>query len=116
DLDRFLASRRNRAQSGSLEAIFDGHLNAPEHVLVMLTEEEEAFELESKFFRAAHARRMPMLKVCWWQDPDDVRRRLRDVGIPVDDVESRGELVIRDAWPVYRQNGSDGLLTLWADQ
>lgn len=116
DLDGFLASKRNGAQADSFEAILRHQLSPPEHILVMLTEPEQVFELEARFFRAAFERGYPLLKACWWQQPDDVRRRLGEAGLPVSELETAGRLVVWDLWSVYRQSGADGILALWQEQ
>jgi excisionase family DNA binding protein len=116
DLDAFVMARRNAARYDSLEAILEHQMSPPEHVVVLLTDPQRVYELEVTFFRAALDRGHPILKACWWQNVDDVRRRLIAAGIPVADLEASGRFVIWDMWSVYRRGGADGVLELFASQ
>jgi len=116
DLDNFLLARRNGARYDSLEAILRHQVSPPEHIMVMLTDPERVYELETAFFQAAIKRGYPILKPCWWQNVDEVRQRLGAAGIPVADLEAAGRLVIWDLWSVYREGGTQGVLDLFARQ
>lgn len=116
DLDAFLAARKNGARADSLESMLRHQLTPPEHILVMLTEPEKVFELEATFFRTAYRRGYPMLKACWWQQPDEVRQRLAEAGLPVAELESTGRLVVWDLWSVYRSGGAEAVLDLWRER
>lgn len=116
DLETFLLNRRNDARSNSLEAICRHQLSPPEHILVMLTDPARVYEIEIAFFRAALQRGYPILKACWWQNPNEVRRRLMEAGIPVAELERKGELVIWDLWTAYRNGGTEAVLGLFARQ
>jgi excisionase family DNA binding protein len=118
DLAEFLRINRNRgpSQPVSLTNIFRRQLNAPEHLLVMLTEPEKVYELEIEFFKVALGLRMPIMKGCWWQQPDEVRQRYSDAGLPVDDLERQGKFVILNFWEIYRAGGPKSVLDTWVEQ
>ncbi len=116
DLDGFLLARRNNARSDSLETILRHQVSPPEHIIVMLTDPERVYELEAAFFKVALQRGYPILKPCWWQNVDEVRRRLEAAGIPVTDLEAAGRFVLWDLWTVYRDGGAQGVLDLFTRQ
>lgn len=116
DLEAFLLARRNDARFDSLEAIFRHQLSPPEHILVMVTDPDRVYGLETAFLSAAVKRGYPILKACWWQNPNEVRRRLVEAGIPVADLERKHELVIWDLWNVHRDGGAEAVLDLFVRQ
>jgi len=116
DLDAFLLAGRNRARYSSLEGILSHQVSPPEHIIVMLTDPERVYELETAFFQEAIKRGYPILKPCWWQNVDEVRRRLEGAGIPVGDLEAAGRFVIWDMWSVYREGGTQAVLDLFTRQ
>lgn len=116
DLDSFLLARRNDARYESLETILRHQLSPPEHIIVMLTDPERVYEVEATFFRVATERGYPILKPCWWQNVDEVRKRLVAAGIPIAELEAAGRFVIWDLWSVYRDGGVDAVLDLFARQ
>lgn len=118
DLAEFLRSNRNcgPSQSVSLRDIFRRQLSIPEHLLVMLTDPEMVYDLEVEFFKVALDLRMPIMKGCWWQQPDEVRQRYTDAGIPVDDLERQGRFAIHNFWDAYRSGGAQSVLNIWVVQ
>jgi len=118
DLAEFLRVNRNcgQLQSVSLRDIFRRQLSAPEHLLVMLTEPEKVYDLEIEFFKVALDLRMPIMKGCWWQHPDEVCQRYIEAGLPVDDLERQGKFAIHNFWDIYRSGGAQGVLNTWVKQ
>lgn len=118
DLAEFLRVNRNcgPSQPVSLKDIFRRQLNTPEHLLVMLTDPDKVYDLEIEFFRVALDLKMPIMKGCWWQPPDEVRQRYSDAGLPVDDLENQGKFAIHNFWDIYRAGGAHGVLDAWVQQ
>ena len=118
DLAEFIRSNRNcgPTQATSLKDIFRRQLSAPEHLLVMLTDPERVYDLELEFFKLALDLRMPIMKGCWWQQPDEVRRRYSEAGLPVDDLERQGKFALHNFWDAYHSGGAQGVLDLWVMQ
>jgi hypothetical protein len=54
-----------------------------------------------------------LLKGCWWQNPDNVRRDLLKSGLPIADLETRGDLVILDLSKTYDHFGPVGAAGVW---
>jgi excisionase family DNA binding protein len=115
DLSEFLRARRNSSPlpRSSLKSIFRNQLLEPEHLMVMLTNPEKVFELEVEFFQVALEQEMPIFKGCWWQQPDEVRHRYVEAGLPVEKLEKQGRFVIHNFWGAYSRAGAQGVLDLW---
>lgn len=118
DLAEFLRARRNCGpqEANSLREIFRRQLHMPEHLMVMLTDPEDVYALEIEFFQVALELRMPILKGCWWQHPDDVRQRYLEAGLPIEKLEREGKFALHNFWAAYHSGGSQGVLELWASQ
>jgi excisionase family DNA binding protein len=118
DLAEYLRANRNSSptHSKSLRDIFRRQLSAPEHLMVMLTEPEKVYELEVEFFKTALDLGMPIMKGCWWQQPDVVRQRYSEAGIPVDVLERQGKFAIFNFWDAYHSRGAQGVLDIWMMQ
>jgi excisionase family DNA binding protein len=118
DLSEFLLSNRNCGPThpNSLREIFRQQLIVPEHLLVMLTEPDKVYDLEIEFFKVAVDRNFPIMKGCWWQQPDVVRHRYKEAGLPIDDLERKGKFALHNFWDAYRAWGEDGVLDIWVKQ
>jgi len=118
DLAEFMRAHRNCSPmpSNSLKEIFRRHLSIPEHLMVMLTEPQKVYELEIEFFKTALELRMPILKGCWWQKPDQVRQRYIEAGLPIEDLERQGRFALHNFWDAYSSGGAQGVLNLWVMQ
>ncbi len=83
------------------------------HILGIFSDRDEFLNFERTFFRSAPRGRYRLLKGCWWQNPDDVRRDLLKSGLPIADLETRGDLVILDLSKTYDRFGPVGAAGAW---
>ncbi len=114
DLETFLVQRR-REQTASvpLREMVNTRLGKNEHLLVLLPDRQAVWSLEVEFFKLALERKLPLLKGCWWQHPDDVRQRYSEAGLPVTALEATGQLVIHNFSAAYRNGGAGAVVDLW---
>ncbi|MFO0754759.1 MAG: MEDS domain-containing protein [Thermodesulfovibrionales bacterium] len=71
------------------------------HVLGVFIEKEDIAAFETSFFAALLNKNYCLFKACWWQHPDDVRFSLSRGGLPVEELEASGSLVIVDLNKVF---------------
>lgn len=116
DLETFVNARRTGSQVVPVEQIFSSNFVPPEHVLVMLTNQDAVYEMESGFFKIGRQQSRHLLKGCWWQHPDDVRQRYADAGIPVEEWETEGWLFIEDFRSLYRARGPEAVYEVWTQR
>lgn len=85
------------------------------HVLGVFTEKEDIAAFELSFFLAATKRNHALFKACWWQHPDDVRLYFNRGGLPVEELESSGSLVIADLSKAFCTSGPVRAAEEWLD-
>jgi excisionase family DNA binding protein len=83
------------------------------HVLGFFSNQQEILDFERSFFLSAPRQGYRLLKACWWQEPDEVRRALSQAGLPVAELESRGDLVFLDLSQAFEQYGPVGAAGAW---
>ena len=83
------------------------------HVLGVFTEKEDIPAFELSYFSAAPKKDYLLFKACWWQHPDDVRSYLSRGGLPVEDMENSGSLVIADLNKAFCSSGAVSAADKW---
>jgi hypothetical protein len=81
--------------------------------MVVCSNEQEVWDFEADFFASMAQQRYLLFKACWWQKPEQVRRQLQSRGIPVDRLESRGEMVIADLGEIFLASGPEAAAEVW---
>lgn len=112
ELDQALTGHRAAASRPLSRTLANG-LRDRDHVAVITGSGDGVYEVESAFFQLALSKQGKLFKGCWWQHPDDVRQRLTREGLPVDDLESAGRLIIVDLTAAFRRAGIDGVVASW---
>ena len=85
----------------------------PGHILGLFQDEDAIWEFESEIFHAVSAKGYRLLKACWWQRPDDVRQKLANHGIPVEEKERTGEMVVLDLNETFCMAGPVAAAEAW---
>jgi len=83
------------------------------HLVGLVGEPDEVFDVEFAFLSAGLARNRRLLKACWWQSPADVRTRLMAGGLDVEALEHSGRLQIHDLAAAFRSGGSGAAADVW---
>jgi excisionase family DNA binding protein len=115
DSDKFLKFMEHgvrKAPEVPLQGVIR-HALAGGHLLGLFSDEEAVWEFEQAFFLAAPKTRSRLLKACWWQNPDVVRRRLTEGGIPIQRLEAEGTLLILDLGRAFERHGPVGAAGAW---
>lgn len=100
---------------------FDGGSEIPRdivkggHVLGVFTEINDITAFEASLFAASLKNNYLLFKACWWQNPDDVRRSLSRGGLPVEEMESSGSLVIADLNKAFCTSGPVSAAEEWVN-
>lgn len=85
------------------------------HVLGVFTEKEDIPAFELSYFSAAPKKDYLLFKACWWQHPDDVRRFFSQGGLPVEEMETAGTLVIEDLNKAFCSSGAVSAAEKWME-
>lgn len=85
------------------------------HVLGIFTEKEDIPAFELSYFSSAPKKDYLLFKACWWQHPDDVRSYFSRGGLPVEDMETSGSLVIADLSKAFCSSGAASAAREWLD-
>ncbi|MEW6267601.1 MAG: MEDS domain-containing protein [Thermodesulfobacteriota bacterium] len=83
------------------------------HVLGLFSDQGDIWAFEEEFFKASLAQGYKLFKACWWQDPGEVSSRLAASGLPVSDLEAKGDLIIADLNPPFHRHGPLGAAGVW---
>ncbi len=83
------------------------------HTLGVFSDHEDLLNFERSFFLSAPRGRYRLLKGCWWQDPEEVRRDLAKAGLPISEMEARGDLVVLDLSKTFEHFGPVGAAGAW---
>lgn len=83
------------------------------HLLGVFSAEKDIFYFELTYFMGAVENNYHLIKACWWQHPDDVRRHMANVGIPVEDMESNGSLTVMNLNKVFCDSGVMAAAEAW---
>ncbi len=86
-----------------------------DHVMGVVESREDVYNLETAFLREGLPLNVRLFKGCWWQQPDDVRTALASRGLDVEDLESRGKLVIANLQEVCERGGPEAAASVWVD-
>lgn len=114
DLTAFVTPHHESpVRPASFERMFGSELEDSEHLLVVAPRQEDVWKVEAEFFKLAVKRGHLLLKGCWWQHPDDVRHEYTRAGLPVEDLEARGDLVVYNFWDAYKKGGAQAVVNLW---
>lgn len=87
-----------------------------DHVIVIVPDEIEIYNLEVAFFKEGLARGKRLFKGCWWQHPEDVRKELGKRGLPVKELEEKHILNIVDLMDLYKKYGETGPANAWLEE
>ena len=111
-LGRFMEGGTPPKQAGEFMGLVEQVLR-PGHTLGVFTSEKDIQDFELTCLVEAQNRGYRLLKSCWWQHPDDVRRHMADVGIPVEEMEYDGSLVILDLNEIFVIKGANKAAEAW---
>jgi excisionase family DNA binding protein len=109
-LERGTGAGSTNAGEGIFRDIFRGG-----HVLGVFTEKEDIPDFELSFFSAAPKKDYLLFKACWWQHPDDIRSYFSRGGLPVEQLEASGSLVIADLSKAFCSSGAVSAAEKWLD-
>jgi excisionase family DNA binding protein len=85
----------------------------PGHLMVVCSNEQEVWNFEAEFFASMAHQQYFLFKACWWQKPEQVRQQLQSSGIPVERLESRGEMAIADLGEIFLTSGPEAAAEAW---
>ena len=105
------ASPPSAAQTGDAE--LDRLLSKDAHLVGVVGNPAEVFDLEISFLRAGLTRNRRLLKACWWQAADEVREHLMDGGVDAEALEYAGRLEIHDLAAAFRSGGFRAAAGVW---
>jgi len=111
-LSRLLEEERD---SGGKD-FFDSINPKQDHVLVITNSQEELYDMEAEYFEKGANRGHRLFKGCWWQHPDDVRTKLSDRGIDVEDLEKQDRMVIVNLDKTFQERGLEGPVDAWVKE
>lgn len=83
------------------------------HLVGLVGEPGEVFDLELSFLRAGLTRSRRLIKACWWQSPAEVRAHLVAGGLDVEALEYAGRLEIHDLAAAFRSGGFKAAANVW---
>lgn len=83
------------------------------HILGIFSGQKEIVDFERSFFLAAPRVGYRLLKACWWQEPDEIRRDLSKAGLPVAKLEASGDMVFLDLRQTFKTHGPIGAAGAW---
>lgn len=83
------------------------------HTLGIFAETEAFLDFERRFFLTAPRKHYRFLKACWWQDPDAIRGELSRAGLPVEEMEAEGDLVVLNLSEIFERFGPVGAAGAW---
>jgi excisionase family DNA binding protein len=86
------------------------------HMLGVFANEKDILDFELTYFMEARGSGYKLFKACWWQHPDDVRRHMTEAGLPVEEMEADGSLVIRDLLQLFVHHGARRAAEAWAEE
>lgn len=89
------------------------HAMQQRHLLGVFSDEKDIFDFELTYFMGAIENNYHLVKACWWQHPDDVRRHMANVGIPVEDLEANGSLTVMNLNKVFCDSGVAAVAEAW---
>jgi excisionase family DNA binding protein len=115
-LEIFLAGQPDTTDPISLQSLLMSELNSPEHVMVMSGSTEEIYQLQTEFFKMGYEADYQMFIGLWWQKADEVRRRFAEAGLPVVELEKKGQFSIVSLRAAYDSSGAEAAIDVWRDQ
>lgn len=83
------------------------------HLLGIFSDEKDIIDFELTYLMTAMKTGHKLIKTCWWQHPDDVRRHMASVGMPVEQMESQGALLILNMNDIFLASGVQGAANAW---
>jgi excisionase family DNA binding protein len=115
-LEVFLAGQPDTTAPISLQSLLMGELKAPEHVLVMSGSMEDIYQLQTEFFKMGYEAGHRMFIGLWWQKADEVRKRFTEAGLPITQLEKKGQFSIGSLRAAYDSGGAEAAIDVWRDQ
>jgi excisionase family DNA binding protein len=83
------------------------------HTLGIFSETEAFLDFERRFFLSAPRKHYRFLKACWWQDPNTIRSELAQAGLPLEEMEAGGDLIVLNLSDIFERFGPVGAAGAW---
>ncbi|MCZ7661480.1 MAG: MEDS domain-containing protein [Thermoleophilia bacterium] len=101
--------------SGDLAHFIHRAVRPGDHLIGLVKDESEVYETEVAFFRAGLRTGRRLFKATWWQSRAEVRSRLAEGGLDVEQLEYEGRLQIADLARVFARQGPEAAGDLWVE-
>ncbi|GAB4247231.1 MAG: hypothetical protein Kow00122_04480 [Thermoleophilia bacterium] len=98
-----------------LTRFIDQAVRPGDHLMGLVSGESEVYEMEAAFFRAGLGSGRRLFKATWWQSRAEVRSRLAERGLDVEQLEYEGRLEIADLARVFARRGPRAAGDLWVE-
>lgn len=85
----------------------------PGHTLVLTKDREDVWDYEVDFLKKNSGKGYLLYKGCWWQKPEQVRKRFTEKGFDIHKLESNGQLIIDDLDEICKQSGPLSAADAW---